>query len=275
VQITSPPTPLWDFPHYAAAFSQVQAHLQAGDCYQVNLAQCFTAQLQGGAWPLVSALRALSPAPFAAYLNLPAGEILSASPERFLQVQGQTVRTEPIKGTQPRGATPAEDQRRADDLCHSEKDRAENVMIVDLLRNDLAKVCMPGSVVVEALCELQRFAQVQHLVSRVRGQLRIGLDALDALRAALPGGSVTGAPKRRALEIIDALEPARRGVYCGSIAYLSFAGQLDSNIAIRTLTCRQGELRFWAGGGIVADSTAEAEYQESYAKARALLELLA
>lgn len=266
-----PPVPTWDWPTYQQAFGQVQAHLQAGDCYQINLAQQFRARFQGEIWPLFAQLCQRSPAPFAAYLRWPHGTVISASPERFLAVQGQRVWTEPIKGTRPRSPDLATDAAWADDLCHSPKDRAENVMIVDLLRNDLGKVCLPGNIRVEALCELRRYAQVQHLVSRISGQLAPGQDAFDALRAMLPGGSVTGAPKRKAMEIIDQLEPARRGIYCGSIGYLSYDGQMDSNIAIRTLTAQAGHLHFWAGGGIVADSQAEAEYQECYAKAQSLL----
>ncbi len=268
-----PPVPVWDWPTYQQAFAHVQAHLHAGDCYQVNLAQQFHARLRGDSWPLFARLVQLSPAPFAAYLHLPWGTILSASPERFLAVRAGQVSTEPIKGTRPRSRDPGQDAAWAAELCHSAKDRAENVMIVDLLRNDLGKVCLPGSIQVTALCELRRYAQVQHLVSRISGQLAPGQDALSLLRATLPGGSVTGAPKRKAMEIIDRLEPARRGVYCGSIGYLSQDGQMDSNIAIRTLTTQAGTLRFWAGGGIVADSQARAEYAECYAKAQTLLGL--
>jgi para-aminobenzoate synthetase component I len=259
---------------YRQAFTRIQAYINAGDCYQVNLAQCFTAPVSGDAWLGYQALRRINPAPYSAYLNFPEVQVLSSSPERFLAVRQGVVETRPIKGTRPRAVAPAADAALAQELQASEKDRAENLMIVDLLRNDLGKVCKPGSVAVPRLFEIESFASVHHLVSTVTGQLAAGCDAVGLLRASFPGGSITGAPKLRAMQIIEELEPDRRGVYCGAIGWLGFNGDMDSNIAIRTLVSVNGELRFCAGGGIVADSQAEAEYQECFDKAEALLRLM-
>ena len=259
---------------YAAAFRRVQAYIADGDCYQVNLAQRFSAQAAGDPWLAYQALRIINPAPFSAYLNTPHGQILSASPERFIKVEHGRVETKPIKGTRPRSGHPRRDAELAEELRASAKDRAENVMIVDLLRNDLSKNCVPGSVEVPGLFAVESFASVHHLVSTVTGQLAPGSDALALLRGCFPGGSVTGAPKHRAMQIIDELEPHRRGVYCGAIGYIGFDGNMDSNIAIRTLIYSRGEARFWAGGGIVADSVLEDEYQETFDKAHALLRLM-
>ena len=260
---------------YRKAFDRVQRYIRAGDCYQVNLALRFAAPCRGHPWPLYLALRAHNPAPFSAWLNFPFGQVLSSSPERFLTVHDGEVEACPIKGTRPRAEDPGEDARQAADLAASDKDRAENLMIVDLLRNDLGQVCRPGSVHVPSLFALESYATVHHLVSSVRGTLAPGKTALDQLAAAFPGGSITGAPKLRAMQIIEELEPERRGVYCGAIGYLGRDGGMDLNIAIRTLTCHDGRLRFWAGGGLVADSRAAAEYRECLDKARALREVLA
>jgi len=260
---------------YARHFGRVQAWIQAGDCYQVNLARRFSVAATGDPWTAYLELRRLSPAPFAAYLNTPGGWILSSSPERFLRLVGDAVETRPIKGTRRRGTDLAEDRRLAAELAASLKDRAENLMIVDLLRNDLGRTCAPGSIQVPRLFEVETYPGVHHLVSTVTGRLAPGADALDLLRGCFPGGSVTGAPKIRAMQIIDALEGERRGVYCGSIAYLGFDGGLDSSILIRTLVQARGELRFWAGGGIVADSVCGAEWQEIAIKARAMCEVVA
>jgi para-aminobenzoate synthetase component 1 len=259
---------------YAHAFERVQRYIANGDCYQVNLAQRFAAPAVGDPWVAFQALRILNPAPFGAYLNLRFAQILSASPERFLRVQGGAVETKPIKGTRPRAGHPRLDAALAELLKESEKDRAENVMIVDLLRNDLSKTCAPGSVKVPKLFDVESFATVHHLVSTVTGRLQPQAHALDLLRGCFPGGSITGAPKLRAMEIIEELEPHRRGVYCGAIGYVGYDGAMDTNIAIRTLVCSSGTVRFWAGGGIVADSRLQEEYQESFDKAAALLRLL-
>ncbi|MEJ1958813.1 MAG: aminodeoxychorismate synthase component I [Nitrosomonadales bacterium] len=259
---------------YTAAFGQVQSYLWAGDCYQINLAQRFSAAATGDSLTAYLTLRKLSPAPYSAFLNLPHGQILCASPERFLNIQNGTVETRPIKGTRPRSSDKQIDSQLAAELQSHPKDRAENLMIVDLLRNDLGKCCTPGTIRVPGLFEVESFASLHHLVSTVEGKLANGQDALDILRACFPGGSVTGAPKKRAMQIIEQIEPSSRGVYCGVIGYIGFDGNMDSNIVIRTLVYTGGNIRCWAGGGIVADSNAEAEYQESMDKAGAMLELL-
>ncbi|MEJ2687375.1 MAG: aminodeoxychorismate synthase component I [Gammaproteobacteria bacterium] len=258
---------------YARAFQRIATYIREGDCYQVNLAQRFAAGAEGDAWLAYQRLRTINPAPFGAYLSTPQVKVLSASPERFLQVRGERVCTRPIKGTRPRSADPAMDRSAAEALHNSPKDRAENLMIVDLLRNDLGKCCMPGSVQVPELFRLESFATVHHLVSTVTGTLAGDRDGIDVLRACFPGGSITGAPKLRAMEIIEELEPQRRGIYCGAIGYVSADGTLDTSITIRTLVYADGILRFWAGGGIVADSVLDDEYQETYHKAAALLQL--
>ena len=259
---------------YARAFARVQDHIRAGDCYQINLTQRFEARMQGDAWQAYERLRRTNPAPYSAYLELPFARVLCSSPERFLTVRGDRVETKPIKGTRPRAADPTVDARLAKELAQSAKDRAENVMIVDLLRNDLGKCCVPGSIRAEPLFAIESFASVHHLVSTVTGRLAPGRHAVDLIRACFPGGSITGAPKRRAMQIIEALEPERRSVYCGCIGYLGFDGDMDLNIAIRTLLCTNERIYAWAGGGIVADSTVESEYQESLDKAAALLAIL-
>ena len=259
---------------YGTAFRRVQHYIHEGDCYQVNLARRFAAAAQGDPWSLYLALRRANPAPFSAFLQLPWGVVLSSSPERFLRVSGGRVETQPIKGTRPRGDTPQDDREQIQALQSSDKDRAENLMIVDLLRNDLGRCCRPGSVQVAKLFEVESFARVHHLVSTITGRLAPGHDALSLLRACFPGGSITGAPKIRAMQIIEELEPCRRGVYCGAVGYLGCDGDMDTNIAIRTLVYSGGMLRFWAGGGIVADSTEAAEYQETLDKAAAVLDLL-
>ncbi|MEF8833423.1 MAG: aminodeoxychorismate synthase component I [Halofilum sp. (in: g-proteobacteria)] len=260
---------------YREAFGRVQAYLRAGDCYQVNLAQRFEVAASGPSWPAFRQLRQAARAPFAAYMSTPAADILSVSPERFLQVAADgRVETRPIKGTRPRDPAPARDRELGEALVASAKDRAENVMIVDLLRNDLGRVCATGSVRVPRLFELESFPGVHHLVSTVTGRLATGRHALDLLRASFPGGSITGAPKIRAMEIIEELEPHRRGVYCGAIGYIGFDGAMDTNIAIRTLVYSDRRVRCWAGGGIVIDSEAAAEYQETFDKAAGMLRLL-
>ena len=259
---------------YRAAFDAVQGYLQAGDCYQINLAQRFSAAASGDAFGAWLELRRLSPAPYGAFLNLPQAQILCASPERFLSVHEGRVETRPIKGTRPRGDEEESDRRLAEELRANPKDRAENLMIVDLLRNDLGKCCVPGSVRVPKLFEVESYANVHHLVSTVEGELAPVRGAFDLLRDCFPGGSITGAPKQRAMQIIEQLEPHRRGVYCGAIGYVGFDGNMDTNIAIRTLVYSAGQIRCWAGGGIVADSQCEAEYQETLDKASAMLGVL-
>lgn len=259
---------------YGAAFDRIQRYIRDGDCYQVNLTQRFRARCSGAAWYAYLKLRSINPAPFSAYLDLPCGKVLSSSPERFLKVTNGRVQTKPIKGTRPRSANEALDRANAEALRASAKDRAENVMIVDLLRNDLGKSCVAGSIAATKLFDVEHFASVHHLVSTVEGTLAPGKDALHLLEGAFPGGSITGAPKVRAMQIIEEVEPYRRGVYCGCIGYVGFDGNMDMNIAIRTLVQHGEHVYAWAGGGIVADSNVDAEYQESFDKAAALLEVL-
>lgn len=259
---------------YAEAFARIKQYLKEGDCYQVNLAQRFVANCQGNPWAAYCQLRHINSAPFSGYLNVPGVQVLSSSPERFLKVFEGTVETKPIKGTRPRKTNAEADQQQIENLLNSPKDRAENVMIVDLLRNDISKTCIPSSVKVPKLFDVETYTTVHHLVSTITGQLAGEYHALDLLRSCFPGGSITGAPKIRAMEIIEELEPHRRGVYCGAIAYIGFDGNMDSNITIRTLVHSDNTIRFWAGGGIVNDSVCAAEYQECFDKAAAMLLLL-
>jgi para-aminobenzoate synthetase component 1 len=264
-----------NFEQYANAFQQIKRYITEGDCYQVNLAQRFSAPAQGDSWLAYQKLRDISPAPFMSYMNFGDMQVLSGSPERFLQVKDRHVETRPIKGTRPRSADVEQDRKHADDLQNSTKDRAENLMIVDLLRNDIGKNCETGSVKADTLFQLQSFANVHHLVSFVTGTLRQDKTAIDLLRGCFPGGSITGAPKLRAMQIIEALEGHRRGVYCGAIGYVGFDGNMDTNIAIRTAVYAQGEISFYAGGGIVADSELEKEYAETLDKASSMLKTMA
>jgi len=260
---------------YLNAVAKVREYIVAGDIFQANLSQRFQAPLREQPFDLYRRLRRRNPAPFAGYLAFDEVTVLSASPERFLRLDpdGQ-VETRPIKGTRPRGLGPMHDAALGRALAESVKDRAENVMIVDLLRNDLSRVCRPGSVRVPELFALEQHPTVHHLVSTVLGDLEPGADAVDLVRAAFPGGSITGAPKVRAMEVIAELEPTRRGVYCGSIGYLSATGAMDTSIVIRTFVLRDGALYFQAGGGIVADSDPELEYRETLDKAAGLIATL-
>lgn len=260
---------------YEAAVARVVEYIRAGDCYQVNLSQRLLAPLREHPLDLYGRLRQLNPAPFSAYFDLGDFQILSTSPERFLKVENGEVETRPIKGTRPRGRTAEEDAALIAELTSNPKDRAENVMIVDLLRNDLGRVCEYGSVTVPAVCEVESFRYVHHLVSEVRGKLRPECRPLDLMKAAFPGGSVTGAPKVRAMEIIAELEPTARGPYCGSLGFIGFDGSMDLSILIRTFTAGRGWLQFPVGGGIVADSDPRREYEETLHKAAGLLKALA
>jgi para-aminobenzoate synthetase component 1 len=260
---------------YRRAIERVQAYIQAGDCYQVNFTQRFQAPCEGDPWTAYQALRAACPTPFAGYQALAGGgAILSLSPERFIKVSKGQVETRPIKGTRPRGRTPEEDRAQADELLASSKDRAENLMIVDLLRNDLGRSCATGSVRVPELFALESYPNVHHLVSSITGRLAADKDALDLITGSFPGGSITGAPKIRAMQIIDELEPTRRSIYCGSLLYLDVRGELDSSIAIRTVLVKDGQASCWGGGGIVADSDWQEEYKESITKVKVLMETL-
>lgn len=257
---------------YQFALSEIKNYIRAGDCYQVNFAQRFSAQFKGEPLSAYLALREQLPSPYSAFMQTNHGDILCLSPERFVKVKNRRVETKPIKGTIKRGINVEEDRKNAEWLKRSEKNRAENVMIVDLLRNDLSKHCI--NVEVPTLCELQTFANVHHLVSTVVGEMTDQTSAIDVLCDSFPGGSITGAPKIRAMEIIEELEFTRRSIYCGSLGYISADGQMDTNIAIRTLVCKEGKVHCWGGGGIVADSETEQEYLESIAKVQVLMKTL-
>ncbi len=259
---------------YATRFDAIQRYIQAGDCYQVNLAQRFQASYRGDEWQAFLRLNQANRAPFSAFIRLAQSAILSLSPERFLALKQQEIETRPIKGTLPRLSDPAADRLQAQKLANAEKDRAENLMIVDLLRNDIGRVAEPGSVSVPELFKVEAFPAVHHLVSTVRARLPDRLTASDLLRACFPGGSITGAPKIRAMEIIEELEPQRRNAWCGSIGYLSLCGRMDTSITIRTLIAENQRLYCAAGGGIVADSDREAEYQETFHKVNRILPCL-
>jgi para-aminobenzoate synthetase component 1 len=261
---------------YLDAVARVREYILAGDIFQANLSQRFQSRRAESPFHLYRRLRRQNPAPFAAYLGFGDLAVLSASPERFLRLDEDRrhIETRPIKGTRPRGLGPMHDAALGRALAESEKDRAENVMIVDLLRNDLSRVCRPGTVRVPELFALEHHPTVHHLVSTVVGEIEPGYGAVELIRAAFPGGSITGAPKVRAMEIIAELEPTQRGVYCGSIGYLSAAGAMDTSIVIRTYLARNGQVYFQAGGGIVADSDPELEYGETLDKARGLIETL-
>lgn len=273
-RLTSPFHETTPYADYVYAFNQLQSHLNAGDCYQANLTKQVWASFTGDPWTAYLALRENNPSPFSTYMHTPHGTILSLSPERFIHVAHSHITTQPIKGSAPRSPNPIQDAAYARALTQSAKDRAENLMIVDLMRNDLAKVCVPGSVAVPNPFTLVAFPHVYHLVSTITGTLAPPYTAIDALRACFPGGSITGAPKHRARMIIEALEPHRRSVYCGSIGYLSYDGTMDCNIAIRTFIT-SGEYVFgYSGGGIVYDSVVEHEYQEACFKLDKMLQVL-
>jgi para-aminobenzoate synthetase component 1 len=259
---------------YKRAVNRVREYIAAGDVFQVNLSQRFETDLKTPPYELYKRLRAVNPAPFAGYLNFPEVTVVSASPERFLKVQSDLVETRPIKGTRPRGSNSVQDERLADELTHSAKDQAENLMIVDLERNDLGRVCGYGTVKVTELAILETFPTVFHLTSTVTGRLRRGKSNIDLLKATFPGGSITGAPKVRAMEIIDEIEPTKRSIYTGSIGYLSFNEDMDVNIVIRTFLIKEGKAYFQVGGGIIYDSDPEAEYIETLDKAKALIRAL-
>lgn len=260
---------------YTAAINRVKNYISAGDCYQVNYAQHLCAPFKGDLWQAYKLLRNANPAPYSAFWQWRDQAILSLSPERFIQAYPQDgqikAQTKPIKGTVLRGKTVEEDQENAIRLSNSDKDRAENLMIVDLLRNDLGKTCVAGSIRVPKLFDLESFPNVHHLVSTVTGELKADCSPLNLLEGCFPGGSITGAPKKRSMEIIDELEPIQRSVYCGSIGYLCASNQMDTNIAIRTVIADNSTLHCWGGGGIVADSDADSEFEESMNKIRLIL----
>jgi len=260
---------------YERAVRRILDYIAAGDVYQINFTQRFEATTSARPALLYHALRTVNPAPFAAYLDCGVGQVLSSSPERFLRIRGREIQTRPIKGTRARTGNEQADQKAARELLMSAKDQAELLMITDLERNDLGRVCVYGSVHVPELVALESYATVLHLVSTVEGRLADGVTAVDAIRACFPGGSITGAPKIRAMEIIDELEPSARGVYTGAIGYLGFNDCSDFNIAIRTMIHQDGKVHFHAGGGIVADSVPALEYEETLHKARGMVQALA
>lgn len=262
------------FETYAENFQKIQDYLTAGDCYQANYARCFYGKTAGSVWQSYLKLRDNNPVPFGAFLDFPFAQIISASPERFLKVQGKQVETCPIKGTRPRSSDNNIDELNRQQLHSSDKDRAENLMIVDLMRNDLGKTCEPGSIKVPELFQVEAFPTVFHMISTVTGSIAEGFTALDVLKNCFPGGSITGAPKKRAMEIIAELEKYKRGIYCGAIGYISFNGNMDTNIAIRTMTVSNHQLQFWAGGGIVSDSEVNKEFEETRDKAKAFVDML-
>jgi len=274
---------------FMAGVEAVQRYINAGDCYQANLSQEFQGSYTGDPWFAFKALSEANPTPYGAFLKTGSGAVLSVSPERFLEIRDRTIKTSPIKGTRPRGRTPYEDASFAAELEASEKDRAENLMIVDLLRNDLSVHATPGSVTVDRLFALESYRNVHHLVSHIRAGLAEGALPMQVLFDAFPGGSITGAPKIRAMEIIRELEPHWRGPYCGSVFHRGLDGTLDSNIAIRTMLCdnrlsgdksgrrqleNEGTIRCWGGGGIIADSDPASEYQETLTKVKPLMDFL-
>jgi len=261
-------------PQYRHQVATVLDYLAAGDCYQVNLSQRFRARFEGDGWSAFRYLAGHMPAPYSAYLETAFGSVLSFSPEQFLGIRDLRVETRPIKGTRPRSADPGKDRELARELATSEKDRAENLMIVDLLRNDLGRFCRAGSVQVEELFALKSFANVHHLVSTISGELQPGTDPWSVLMGCFPGGSITGAPKIRAMQVIRELESHTRGPYCGSVFYLTREGRLESSIAIRTLFARGDSLYCWGGGGVVMDSVPQWEYTESIIKVERLMRLL-
>lgn len=259
---------------YANAFSKIKSYIKEGDCYQVNLAQRFNVNVEGDPWQAYCALRKLNPSPFSAYLNYTDFQILSNSPERFLSVKEGVVQTKPIKGTRPRSDDVKRDQALLNELINSKKDQSENVMIVDLLRNDISKNCALGSVKVPKLFDIESYPNVHHMVSTVTGKLQEHRTAIDLLKGSFPGGSITGAPKLRSMEIIEELEPHRRGIYCGAIGYIGNNGNMDTNISIRTILHKKQKMYFYAGGGIVYDSQVKSEYQETFDKAAAMMNVL-
>ncbi|MCL4439345.1 MAG: aminodeoxychorismate synthase component I [Firmicutes bacterium] len=264
----------FDRDSYCRVVERAREYIAAGDIFQVNLSQRFRLPRRGDPWEIFRRVKRINPAPMAAYINCGDLRVVSASPERFLKVTSGMVETRPIKGTRPRGKCPEEDRRMREALWNSEKDRAELVMIVDLERNDLGRVCVPGSVTVPELYRIEEYPTVFHLVSTVTGRLEEGKGVVDLLKASFPGGSITGAPKIRAMEIIEELEPVRRGIYCGSIGYLCFNGDADLNIVIRTLVFTGENIHLQVGGGITIDSDPHAEYVETLDKAGALVRAL-
>ncbi|MEA3305698.1 MAG: aminodeoxychorismate synthase component I [Candidatus Omnitrophota bacterium] len=260
--------------NYYKAIEKAKDYIARGDIYQVNLSQRFECGFKGNAFGLYRKLRQINPAPFAAYLNFGKFKIVSSSPERFIKINGRYIETRPIKGTRPRNIDRNEDLRLKEELLSSVKDKAEHVMIVDLERNDMGRICEYGSIAPSEFAIPETYSTVHHLTSTVTGILREGTDVVDCLKNCFPGGSITGAPKIRSMEIIEEIEPTKRGIYTGSIGYIDFCGNLDLSIVIRTIILKENRAYFQVGGGIVADSDPEKEYQETLDKGRALAEAI-
>ncbi|QIO05159.1 anthranilate synthase component I family protein [Acinetobacter shaoyimingii] len=274
-KLTAPCHAQWKKSEYIQSFEKIQEYIVAGDCYQINLTQAFTAKATGNLIETAEDFWSLTNAPYAGYLKLDEFELLSCSPELFIDFKNEReIVTRPIKGTMPRYADPLRDQQSKNTLKHSEKDQAENLMIVDLLRNDLSVYAEKGSVKTPQLFEIESFNQVHHMVSEVRATLKADVHPFDMLLSALPGGSITGAPKIRAMQIIEELESSPRGAYCGSMGYFNFDGTGSWNILIRSIQKYQDDVSIWAGGGITIASNADAEYQECFDKVSAMLDLL-
>ncbi|HEY9032777.1 MAG TPA: aminodeoxychorismate synthase component I, partial [Pseudomonadales bacterium] len=272
--LDEPFRPLTPAADYRRDIARIHDYIVAGDCYQVNYAMPFTARYHGHSFAAYCRLRDTVPSPYMAYINAGRQQILSISPECFIEASGQRLSSRPIKGTAARAADAGQDRQQAEALQQSAKNRAENVMIVDLIRNDFSRFSRPHSVQVEALCQLESYANVHHLVSTVNAELAAPYTVWDVFFASFPGGSITGAPKIRACQIINELEQHNREIYCGSVFAASDNGRFSASIAIRTLLCDNGRISAWAGGGIVADSTADEEYQECLNKIGALLDAL-
>ncbi|MCC5911804.1 MAG: aminodeoxychorismate synthase component I [Clostridiaceae bacterium] len=259
---------------YIKALNKLKEYIRAGDIYQANLTQRFEGTMKQSPYELYGKLRKINPAPFASFIDFGEGHIVSSSPERFIQVKDNIIETRPIKGTRPRGKTAQEDLENRNDLLSSEKDKAELLMIVDLERNDLGRVAKTGTVEVTELFHLEEYSTVYHLVSTIQAEMREDSDVIDCIASTFPGGSITGAPKIRAMEIIDELEPTQRNIYTGSIGYIGLNGEMDLNIVIRTIVCKDNKAYFQVGGGIVWDSDPQLEYEETFHKAKALMEAL-
>lgn len=259
---------------YTDAVERTRRYIKTGDIYIMNMSQRFTCDIERESCEVYKDLRSINPAQFGGLMKLEGFDILSCSPERFLSLKDGVVQTRPIKGTRPRGETPEEDMRNRRELMNSEKDKSELLMIVDLERNDLSRVCKKGTIEVTELFEIEEYPTVFHLVSNIRGEIKEDKDIIDCIRVAFPGGSITGAPKIRAMEIIDELEKVRRNIYTGSIGYLGFDGGADVNIVIRTIMIKDGTAYFGAGGGITWESELEFEYEETFHKAKALMRAL-
>ncbi|MGB6127663.1 MAG: aminodeoxychorismate synthase component I [Psychrilyobacter sp.] len=260
--------------YYLSSIKKLKDYIYYGDIYQVNFTQRFECNFEGDPWELYKNLKSINPAPFATYLDFGEGTIVSSSPERYIKLTDGTIETRPMKGTRPRGKTKVEDEKLKEELVNSEKDRAELLMIVDLMRNDISRVSKTGSVNVTELFHLEEYATVLQMVATIQGKLKEELSAVDIIKATFPGGSITGAPKIRAMEIIDELEVTTRNIYTGSIGYISFDGDMDLNIAIRTIVLKDKKAYFQVGGGIVWDSDPYEEYEESLVKGRALMKAL-